>query len=424
MPRTNGLYGYVKSNEFRSLKMFVGFVISFQLIALAVLAWPLLFLDPGNWPFSDPLDYLGKYGLIIFMIELVLFLAQFLAVTSIIRSSAHFQYCYEFDEGRLHRIVHNLAMLAGISKPKIALLRGDARNAFACGTGPSDAVIVVTTGLLETLNDDELSAVIAHEIVHIRNGDIVLMACANILVSNIRFFEKLNIFKVKNKGCIAMLLLLPPILIFVMLQRAIGSLGRSIGNWSRQSISASRELIADAEAVRLTQNPGALISALRKIEGKSRVMLANDIIESMMIDGPSEGSNATHPTIEQRINALIKLTGPVEVTAWAGKDTRPLEHVLKHRHSGFGRKGVPNATGYQTVAPQDEWKPGSFLPDDGSWGKLAYRKDSRIGLAIAVFLFSGAGTFPASFGWLIVPLFVVSGTYLVAQLYDFVKNHK
>ncbi|RAI25928.1 M48 family metalloprotease, partial [Rhodoplanes serenus] len=82
---------------------------------------------------------------------------------------------------RLVSIVERLAITAGVPVPRVALIETEARNAFACGIDADSAVVVATRGLVEALDDDELAAVVAHEITHIKNGDICLMAAANVL---------------------------------------------------------------------------------------------------------------------------------------------------------------------------------------------------------------------------------------------------
>ncbi|NJM51828.1 MAG: M48 family metalloprotease [Sphingomonadales bacterium] len=340
MLSVNGFYGHVRRNEMRALCIFAGFLIAFQIVAAAALALPLAFFDLFHFPFLYPLSYLGKYGAPILIIELLVFLGQFLLFTSMVQTSIHFRFISSIDHCRLHKIVQNLSITAGIKTPRIAMIDSEQCNAFACGTDYDNAVIVVTRGLLEILDDEELATVMAHEIVHIRDGDIVLMACANIMVSNISLLSRFRIIKMFHKGCLIAMLIFPLFLYFIFFQEGAMKIGDNIGRFCRSFVGKSREFVADAEAVRLTHNPAALISALRKIQGRSDVETAQDMIESMMIDGHSDGPDATHPTIEERIAAITKLSGSMALDPRQRRDNRPIEDVKKHRIVGFGKRGL------------------------------------------------------------------------------------
>ena len=107
---------------------------------------------------------------------------------------------------------------------------------------------------------------------------------------------------------------------------------------ARLLIASAREFIADAEAVRLTQNPAALVSALRRIEGRSAIPGLAAGQDAMMIDGAHEGAFATHPTIAERVAAIISVTGSMALIAPARRDTRPPE---LRAGEGFGRRAAP-----------------------------------------------------------------------------------
>src|SRR4029077_9101929 len=107
---------------------------------------------------------------------------------------------------------------------------------------------------------------------------------------------------------------------------------------ARLLIASAREYIADAEAARLTQNPAALVSALRRIEGRSAIPDLAAGQDAMMIDGAHEGAFATHPTIAERVAAIISVTGSMALTAPARRDTRQPELGAS---AGFGRRPTP-----------------------------------------------------------------------------------
>jgi Peptidase family M48 len=152
-------------------------------------------------------------------------------------------------------------------------------------------------------------------------------------------------------------------------------------------IASAREFIADAEAVRLTQNPAALVSALRRIEGRSVIPGLAAGQDAMMIDGAHEGAFATHPTIAERIAAIISVTGSMALIAPAGRDTRP---PGLGAGASFGRRVAPALeAAYLQVARQDA---GAAL------GRVSSSEFNRLGLtpeltlgavaAIGVFLWA------------------------------------
>ena len=219
-------------------------------------------------------------------------------------------------------MVETHAIAAGLPFPKVAIIETSARNAFACGLSASSAVVVATRGLLEALDDDELSAVVAHEIAHIRNGDIRLIAAANVLLGNLIALQRRNPLRIESWRQILLALICPPLLMLFLLGGVVNTLALFIARLSRLLVSSAREFVADAEAVRLTHNPAALISALRRIEGRSSVAGIDPQADAMMIDGATEGSFATHPTISERVEVLMRLSGEMAQVTSARRDTR------------------------------------------------------------------------------------------------------
>lgn len=219
------------------------------------------------------------------------------------------------DESRyleLHRIVENLAITAGLPKPKVYIIPDMSPNAFATGRDKNHASVAVTEGLLQILNKTELEGVIAHELSHIGNRDILLQSMVVVLVGFISLIS--NIFlrgmmyrgdndnDRKNEGVLAIvgivLLILSPI----------------IAQLIQLAISRKREFLADASGALLTRYPEGLASALQKISNYGTPMkTANNATAHMYISNPF-GSKAfsglsklfmTHPPVEERIRALL-----------------------------------------------------------------------------------------------------------------------
>jgi Zn-dependent protease with chaperone function len=330
-----GLYGHVRANNVRSLVLFAGFLIAFHLMAAAILTPNLLIFDWRHAPFVGRGGYTLRYMLPVTLFGALLFAVAYWWHVSAVRKDTGFHYVDDNDEPRLCRIIEPLITLAGIRTPFVGVIESPALNAFACGVRDSHMVVVVTRGLIDSLDDEELEAVLAHELIHIRNRDTRLMAAANAFIGNLTWLRRrggradLNNLRAGIGLC-----LLPIFLPLALTVSFVTQLAFRIGYCSRAIIGSSREFIADAEAVRLTQNPAAMISALRKVDGHDEIAGMSESHDAMLIAGAVEGPAATHPTIAQRIAALIQVTGPMAGYAPMRRDTRTPE---QRRTSGFGR---------------------------------------------------------------------------------------
>ena len=215
----------------------------------------------------------------------------------------------EAEAPHIHEIVSELAQNAGIPKPKIAIVNNNTPNAFATGRNPKKAVVTITTGILGYLSRDELEGVLAHELGHVQNRDILIGAIAATIAGAIfiiadyaRFFAIFGGFGNDEEGLIgiiAMSILAPIAAMMVQL-----------------AISRSREYKADRSGASISGKPWALADALRKIQMSvnSRPMDANPATAHMFIVNPFGGrgkpiSNlfSTHPPIEERIKRLEEL---------------------------------------------------------------------------------------------------------------------
>ena len=255
------------------------------------------------------LGYVERYAPIVFVLGLGLFLHRFLRHVASVRATVAFTDVDRRTDPRLVNIVETAAIAAGLPLPKVGRIETSALNAFACGLSASTAVVVVTRGLEEALDDDELAAVVAHEIAHIKNGDIRLMAAANVLMEILVLVQRRNVLGGVGWKKALVLVFMPALLLVFGAAGVATRVAFTIARVSRLLISSSREFIADAEAVRLTHNPAALISALRRIEGRSAVPGLSAQADAMMIDGAVEGPLASHPSIAERIAVLTRLSG-------------------------------------------------------------------------------------------------------------------
>jgi heat shock protein HtpX len=237
------------------------------------------------------------------------------------------------DEPRLYGILENLCISRGITTPKLKIMDSDALNAFATGMNAKQYSITVTAGLLKRLDDAEIESVLGHELTHIRNGDVRMMIVAVIIAGVVSFFVEM-IFRLwfynglgfrggrsdgrRGGGAgIAILIAVGLLVVAYVLSFVI-----------RRALSRSREFLADAGSVELTKNPDAMISALRKIEGRGELPGATSAVMEMCIDNPREGFGElfdTHPSVDSRVAALIKFAG--------GHDPGPMALPAQPDHS-------------------------------------------------------------------------------------------
>lgn len=220
------------------------------------------------------------------------------------------------EQPRLYNILENLCISRGITMPTLKVIESDQLNAFATGMNAKQYSITVTTGLLNRLNDAEIESVLGHELTHIRNGDVRMMVIAVIIAGVVSFFAELvfrlwfyNGFSFRSRSDdrkgggagIAILIAIGLLVLAYMLSFII-----------RLALSRSREFLADAGSVELTKNPDAMISALRKIEGRGELPGVTSAVMEMCIDNPREGFGElfdTHPSVDNRVAALVKFAG-------------------------------------------------------------------------------------------------------------------
>ena len=315
-----GLYSHIQSNRRRSVALLIGlFFLVYVLVYAGALLAAALSLDTDlntllriAWIDLVKAAPFATVGAALWIVIAYYFHQSMIdAVTGgreISRS----------DDPRLYTILENLCISRGIPTPKLKVIESDALNAFATGMNAKQFSITVTTGLLDRLDDAEIESVLGHELTHIRNGDVRMMVIAVIIVGVISFFTELivrlwfyNSFGFRGSrsderrggGGVSMAILIAVGLLIVayMLSFLI-----------RLALSRSREFLADAGSVELTKNPDAMISALRKIEGRGELPGATSSIMEMCIDNPREGFGElfdTHPSVESRITAIVKFAG-------------------------------------------------------------------------------------------------------------------
>jgi len=291
------MYNQISANKRRTFYLFLIF---FGLII--AIGWGLSYL------YNDQTILYIAVGIAVFQSWLSYFFADKIALAT---AGAHEAPVDQFPE--LHRLVENLAITAGLPKPRLYVINDPAPNAFATGRNPQNAAIAVTTGLLQLLNKRELEGVLAHELAHVGNRDILVMTVAVTLVGAIVlisdlltrswFWRSSDDSDSRASG------------IFALVAIALAILAPLFAQLIQLAISRRREYLADATGALLTRFPEGLAEALAKIEAYERPMKsANRATAHLYINEPFgvEEQKAswlatifsTHPPIPDRIKKL------------------------------------------------------------------------------------------------------------------------
>ena len=331
MAAAYGLYTHIQSNKRRSIALLLGlfFLVYLVVFAGALLAEGITQEASLDWLLRKAwLDLLWASPIATLVAAAWIAIAYFFN-QSLIDAVTGGQEVTRKEQPRLYNTLENLCISRGITMPKLKVTEDQALNAFASGLNEKQYSITVTQGLLDHLNDKEIEAVLGHELTHIRNGDVRMLVIAVIITGVIGFFAEL-LFRVvfqggwgwgggrssssdsdrgKGGGGAAIFIAIALVAVAWLLSVVI-----------RFALSRKREYLADAGSVELTKDPDAMISALRKIEGRGELEGATSAVMEMCIDNPREGFAdlfATHPSVESRITALVQFAG--------GHDPGPLD---------------------------------------------------------------------------------------------------
>jgi heat shock protein HtpX len=294
------MYRQITSNKRKSVLLLIGFLLLYALLGWLFSLW-----------LGEAVLFLALF-VAVFMVIINLFMGDDLV--ALVSGARRIERKEQAPE--LWRRVENLAITAGIPMPRIFVANEDAPNAFAAGRNPTQAIVVVTTGLLARLDEEELEGVLAHELSHIRNYDVRLMTWAAVLAGSIALLANILLRVLwfgggdRNRGGGA-----NPLLLIAVIAGAI--LAPIAAIVIQFAISRRREYVADASAAELTRYPEGLASALRTIQANAKpsANLANPSIAHLMI-APQLGATgrasklfSTHPPTEDRIARLQEMAG-------------------------------------------------------------------------------------------------------------------
>ena len=297
----------IASNKRRTVLLLIGFVALVVIVGIAVGSLA------GN----------GTNGLIIaFALSAVFAFTSYWKSDSIALAVSRAHPADEVTYKRLHNLVEGLCIASGLPKPKVYVIDDPAPNAFATGRNPKHAAIAVTTGLLDAMNRVELEGVVAHELSHIKNYDILVSTLAVTLVGTIAIVTDIalrmmwwnggRVHRDGDRGDRGNPLALIGIVLLI--------LAPLIGKIMQATVSRRRETLADVSAVRMTRYPPGLISALEKLQADSTVTHSASMATAhMWIEQPLSGVKdtgrlgtwhklfQTHPPLAERIALLREI---------------------------------------------------------------------------------------------------------------------
>ena len=382
MSAAYGLYSHIQANKRRSIALLIGlFFLVYVMVFAGALAAEALMRDASliwllraAWrDFIMALPW-ATGGAILWI------LIAYKFHQSLIDSVTGARDVTRMEQPRLYNLLENLCISRGIPMPKLKVMEDDALNAFASGLTEKQYAITVTTGLLASLDDAEVEAVLGHELTHIRNGDVRMLVIAVIIAGVIGFFAEM-VFRMlfqggfggrrssggdsdRGKGGAVFAIIIAVALI---------ALAWLLSVMIRFALSRRREFLADAGAVELTKNPDAMIMSLRKIEGRGELEGATSAVMEMCVDNPRQGFAdlfATHPSIDARVAALVQYAG--------GHDPGPLplpdETQSQDEPEGESASAEPEQKPFLPSQPPVQIGgplfPGQGLPgqDPGPWG--------------------------------------------------------
>jgi len=242
-----------------------------------------------------------------------MFLQYFFSDKMILRSMGA-KIVTESEEPKIHQIVSRLCANADLPMPKIAVVKTSMPNAFATGRNQNNAVVAVTTGIMERLDNNELEAVLAHELTHVKNRDMMVMTIATFLSSMAQILVQWLPFfgggsRDRDSGSNFIVLFLVSLVVWIVSFILIRTLSRY------------REFAADRGAAIMTGQPSHLVSALKKISGfrvpTEDLRKVEGPVSALFITPAISGSSfmrlfSTHPTLEARIAALQKIEMELE----------------------------------------------------------------------------------------------------------------
>lgn len=260
--------------------------------------------------FLSVLHYLGIGYIPLAIIASAMILAQWYFSDKIVLWTSGAKIVSKDDYPKLHEIIERLASKNGIPKPKVAVVNTQVPNAFATGKSPKSSLVAVTSGILNLLDDDELEAVIGHELTHIRSRDILVLTLASVFSTVAWYLAQFGFFggiqsRNRDSAGTTVIVIVVAVVTWIVSFLII------------RAISRYREYAADRGGAAMTGNPDKLADALLKISGKMNNIPTKEIERVQKLNAffiiPALSGNSianlfsTHPPVEKRVAKLREM---------------------------------------------------------------------------------------------------------------------
>jgi heat shock protein HtpX len=307
-----GLQTYIWNNNIRSALLLIGFPILLLGMVFCLtlgMIWAGM-LPPGEYNDGGVTEAFGlmwQAAPLAVTVAIVWFVIAYFFNQTIIDFATGSRPLTREEEPRAYNLLENLCISRGLTMPTLRVIETDEMNAFATGLHEGKFSVTVTRGILGTMDDAELEAVLGHELTHIINRDVRTMVIASIFAGIITLMCQIIYRSIMWGGFGGLRGRRGNVGIFILVALVVGAIGYVLAIVIRMAISRTREYVADAGSVQLTKNPDAMISALRKISGHAHLD-APQSMRAMFLEDDDEGVMglfATHPPVEKRVQALM-----------------------------------------------------------------------------------------------------------------------
>ena len=285
------MYKQIAANKRNTILILIGFVVFISAIG-CVFAYAI-----NDW----------TAAIVVLVISCIYATIQYFLASRLAVAMTGAKEIQKRDNPRLYRIVENLSITTGLPMPKVYIIDDPAPNAFATGRDPDHAIVAATTGLIDIMDDNELTAVMAHEMSHVQNYDIRVSMIVFGLVCVIGFICDIGIRLLWLGGNKKDEDRSPVGAVIMLIVAVLAPIAASV---AQLAVSRQREYLADISAVKITRFPEGMISALKKLDEQGRPMKRqNSATSSMYINNPMKKGFlsklfSTHPPIEDRIERL------------------------------------------------------------------------------------------------------------------------
>jgi len=307
-----GLQSQIWKNNIKSVLL----LILFQ-VAIIVLNWLFFYFVTGQTTgqrLADTNINFVRFIPWVSLIILVWFLIAYFSHSTIIKKATGSVPLERMENKRIYNMVENLCIANGMPLPAINLIEDDSMNAFASGINKSTFTVSLSRGLISKLTDEELEAVIAHELTHIRNRDVRLLIISIVFVGIFAFLTEALFRMIRFSGLRSSGKGKKDGGYIILVALALAAIGYFLSTLFRFALSKKREYLADSGSVEMTKNPLALASALEKIATDPRIEAVEQRdVAQLFIDNPREKRKmfssvaslfSTHPPIDKRISLL------------------------------------------------------------------------------------------------------------------------